>query len=65
MADVKIVPQKKVRLKVGVTYQGGVYPAGSSISVDEATAAKWIADEVAEALASEAPKPAPKENTDK
>lgn len=65
MADVNIVPQKKVRLKINTTYQGGVYAAGNVLSVDEATAAKWIADEVAEALIPEAPKLMPKEKQDK
>ena len=66
MADVKFVEQKKIRLLRGIVYNGGVFSKGDVLSVDAETAARLIANEDAEALIPEAPKPAPaKEKADK
>lgn len=66
MADVKFVDQKKVRLLRGIVYGGAVFAKNSVLSVDVETAARLIANEDAEALTPEAPKPAPaKEKAEK
>ena len=55
----------KIKLKKGQIYKGSVYPQGSELSVDKATAERWINKDAAVSLADTAKNGAEKPATGK